>query len=91
MIHIGIDTVNLGGDGFELLVKEGQKVKKGDSILLFDMEKIKNAGFDLISPVLITNTAVYDAVKNMTNQETVSFSDPVLQITPRQEEISKKY
>ena len=91
LIHIGIDTVNLGGDGFELLVKEGQKVKKGDSILLFDMEKIKNAGFDLISPVLITNTAVYDAVKNMTNQETVCFSDPVLQITPRQEEISKKY
>lgn len=91
LIHIGIDTVNLGGDGFELLVKEGQKVKKGDSLLLFDMEKIKNAGFDLISPVLITNTAVYDAVKNMTNQETVCFSDPVLQITPRQEEISKKY
>jgi PTS system beta-glucosides-specific IIC component len=90
LIHIGIDTVKLGGDGFELLVKEGQKVKKGDSLLLFDMEKIKNAGFDLISPVLITNTSVYGTVKSVMVKETVYFNDPVLQITPKQEEISKK-
>ncbi len=89
LVHIGIDTVSMGGDGFELLVKEGQTVKKGDIILTFDMEKIKNAGFDLISPVLITNTPVYEAVKRISAKETVHFSDPVLQITPKNEEISK--
>ncbi|MTK10306.1 MAG: biotin/lipoyl-binding protein [Hungatella sp.] len=90
LVHIGIDTVSLDGDGFELLVKEGQTVKKGDILLSFDMEKIKNAGFDLISPVLITNTPVYDAVKGVLTKETVDFSDPVLQITPKNEEISRK-
>lgn len=90
LVHIGIDTVSLGGDGFELLVKEGQTVKKGDILLSFDMEKIKNAGFDLISPVLITNTPVYDAVKSVSTKETVHFSDLILQITPKNEEISKK-
>ncbi|MBE5994412.1 MAG: biotin/lipoyl-binding protein [Paenibacillaceae bacterium] len=90
LVHIGIDTVSLGGDGFKLLVKEGQTVKKGDILLSFDMEKIKNAGFDLISPVLITNTPVYDAVKSVSTKETVHFSDLILQITPKNEEISKK-
>lgn len=90
LVHIGIDTVSLGGDGFKLLVKEGQTVKKGDILLSFDMEKIKNAGFDLISPVLITNTPVYDAVKSVSTKETVHFSDLILQITPKNEKISKK-
>jgi PTS system beta-glucosides-specific IIC component len=90
LIHIGIDTVNLGGDGFELLVKAGQTVKKGDTLLLFDMEKIKNAGYDLISPVLITNTGAYDSVKNAADKEKVYFTDSVLQITPKSENSTQK-
>ena len=90
LIHIGIDTVELGGDGFELLVKAGQTVKKGDTLLLFDMEKIKKAGYDLISPVLITNTGAYDSVKSAGDKEMVYFSDSVLQITPKCENVSQK-
>lgn len=90
LIHIGIDTVNMGGDGFELLVKAGQTVKKGDTLLLFDMEKIKNAGYDLISPVLITNTGAYDSVKNAADKEKVYFTDSVLQITPKSENSTQK-
>lgn len=48
LIHVGVDTVNMKGDGFELLVEEGQKVKAGQKLMTFDIAKIKAAGY---SPV----------------------------------------
>ncbi|MBC7327584.1 PTS glucose transporter subunit IIA [bacterium] len=57
LIHIGIDTVKLKGEGFNCLVKEGQKVERGDKLIEFNIERIKMAGLPLISPiVLITHT-----------------------------------
>lgn len=54
LVHIGIDTVELGGEGFERLVEEGAVVKAGDPVIRFDRDVIKNSGRSLASPVIIT-------------------------------------
>lgn len=54
LIHIGIDTVKLGGKGFEALVKNGQKVKKGDVMLKLDLDYLKEHAPSIVSPVLCT-------------------------------------
>lgn len=55
IIHIGIDTVNMNGDGFECLVEMGQKVKQGQTLITFDAEKIKQAGYSTTSMLVITS------------------------------------
>ena len=55
LIHLGIDTVSLGGEGFECFVKTGDKVKKGDKIATMDREFIKSKGLKLDSPVILLN------------------------------------
>lgn len=60
LIHIGIDTVRLNGKYFKNFVKEGDKVKKGDLLIEFDIDKIKNEGFDLTTPIVITNSDKYN-------------------------------
>lgn len=60
LIHIGIDTVELGGNYFDLLVKENQVVRAGDELVSFDIEKIHAAGYELTTPVVVTNTAEHE-------------------------------
>lgn len=55
LFHIGIDTVNLNGEGFDVRVTEHQQVTKGDVLVKFDIDKIKAAGFDPTTMVIITN------------------------------------
>lgn len=57
LLHMGIDTVNLGGKGFEVLVKDGDKVKRGDALMKLDLEYLKNNAPSLASPVLCTELA----------------------------------
>lgn len=59
LIHVGLDTVNLKGEGYEAHVSAGDKVKKGDLLLSVDLDKIKEAGYDTITPVIICNTDDY--------------------------------
>lgn len=59
LIHVGVDTVNMKGDGFELFVSEGDKVKAGQKLISFDMEKIKAAGYSATTAVLLTNSDDY--------------------------------
>ncbi|MDO4601284.1 MAG: PTS system trehalose-specific EIIBC component [Eubacteriales bacterium] len=54
LIHVGIDTVSMGGDGFELLVKEGDMVKNGTPLIRFDKEKIKAAGHPCTTMLIVT-------------------------------------
>lgn len=56
LIHIGLDTVQLGGEGFEAMIKQGDRVKKGQLLVTFDREFITGKGYCLETPVLITNT-----------------------------------
>jgi PTS system beta-glucosides-specific IIC component len=62
LIHVGLDTVNLKGDFFTSYVKTNDKVKAGDLLLEFDMQKIKEAGYDLITPIVICNSAAYSEI-----------------------------
>ena len=56
LIHIGLDTVELNGEPYTSHVSQGQKVKAGDLLMEFDIEKIKSSGKSVESPVIITNT-----------------------------------
>jgi sugar PTS system EIIA component len=55
IVHIGIDTVELKGDGFKRLTEAGVRVKVGDPIIKIDRKKVIEKGYSLITPVLITN------------------------------------
>lgn len=63
LIHIGINTVELGGNYYESHVKEGNMVKAGDTLITFDIEKIKKAGYSIITPVIITNPDDYGQIQ----------------------------
>ncbi|HES9525599.1 putative sucrose-specific phosphotransferase system (PTS), IIABC component [Streptococcus pneumoniae] len=62
LIHVGIDTVSMNGDGFEAKVAQGNKVKTGDVLGTFDSNKIAAAGLDDTTMVIVTNTADYASV-----------------------------
>ncbi len=59
LIHVGIDTVAMKGDGFEVFVSEGDKVKAGQKLMAFDISKIKEAGYSTTTAVLLTNSDEY--------------------------------
>lgn len=59
LIHIGLDTVNLNGKYFEAVVKNGNSVKAGDTLIRFDLDAIMKAGYDVTTPVIVTNTSDY--------------------------------
>lgn len=59
LIHIGMDTVKMNGDSFKTHVQQGDKVKAGQLLIEFDIEKIKKAGYPIITPVIVTNHADY--------------------------------
>lgn len=65
LIHVGIDTVALKGKYFKAHVKEGMMVKRGDLLLEFDLKKITEAGYDMISPVIICNTEDYAEIERV--------------------------
>ena len=65
LIHVGLDTVKMKGDGFTGHVKAGDHVKKGDLLLEVDLEKVKAAGYDTITPVLVCNTQDYASVEGI--------------------------
>ena len=56
LIHVGMDTVKMNGDGFNPKKNQGDKVKKGELLLEFDIDKIKKAGYPVTTPVIISNT-----------------------------------
>lgn len=62
LIHIGVDTVEMGGKGFQSMVKEGQKIFRGDELIRFDRDEIKAAGHPDAIAVIVTNRDEFSAV-----------------------------
>ncbi|WP_368901013.1 beta-glucoside-specific PTS transporter subunit IIABC [Oceanobacillus oncorhynchi] len=62
LIHIGLDTVNLEGKYFEAHVEQGQAVKQGDLLITFDIDKIRDAGYPTVTPVIVTNSSDYQDI-----------------------------
>ena len=79
LIHVGIDTVNMQGDGFELLVAQGDTVKAGQKLLNFDMDKIKKAGYSATTAVLVANSDDYPAFSIVKNGKTETM-EPIIKI-----------
>lgn len=79
LIHVGINTVELGGKFYTSHVKEGDRVRIGQVMLTFDMEKIKEAGYDLTTPMIITNSDDYQEI-NILKTGNVTKQDAVLEI-----------
>jgi glucose-specific phosphotransferase system IIA component len=63
LVHIGINTVELNGMGFDCKVKDGQRVKMGDVLCEVDLELIKEKGYPLHTPVLITNAEDFKVIR----------------------------
>ena len=76
LIHVGVDTVKMQGDGFQVFVTEGQKVKTGEKLLKFDRDKIRKAGYSDTTAALVTNSDDYSSVKTVA--ENVKQKDTVI-------------
>ncbi|GAB2471584.1 beta-glucoside-specific PTS transporter subunit IIABC [Xylanimonas ulmi] len=79
LIHVGIDTVKLGGEHLSPRVDSGQEVRAGDLLLEFDAAAISAAGYDLTTPVVVTNTGVFGAV-DVLAAGPVAHGDPLLTV-----------
>ena len=79
LIHIGINTVQLNGEGFTAHIKQGNQIKQGQLLVEFDMNKIKEAGYSLETPVLVTNYADLQEVKN-TSASSVQLQETLIEV-----------
>lgn len=78
LIHLGIDTVALGGEPFTPYAAVGDHVSKGDLLMDVDLEKVRAAGLSAVTPVIVTNTDDYEAVE--THAGSVSPGDPLIEV-----------
>ncbi|WMJ22865.1 PTS glucose transporter subunit IIA [Paludicola sp. MB14-C6] len=69
LIHVGLDTVSLKGQFYKTHVKNDDKVTKGDLLITFDIDGIVNAGYDIITPIVLCNTPHYSKIELLTNQQ----------------------
>ena len=79
LIHVGVDTVEMNGDGFQAMVKEGQTVKKGDLLLTIDLDKIHKAGHPATIILAVTNTDQFASVESI-GADQVNAGDGVLRV-----------
>ena len=82
LVHVGMDTVNLEGKYFEKHVEEGTHVKKGTKIVSFDIDKIKQAGYDTTVPIVVGNTGDYAEVNGI-EADRADQDIPVIQIVEK--------
>ena len=75
LIHIGLDTVNLEGNHFKSHIEKGQAIKAGDLLVEFDIDAIKKEGYDVITPVIITNSDNFKDVMAVKNGEVTNKDD----------------
>ena len=79
LIYIGIDTIRLKGEHFHAKVTQGEKIKQGDLLIEFDIENIQQAGFETITPVIVTNHEEYTKI-DFTKETSVSKGDSFLRL-----------
>ncbi|OMF01602.1 PTS beta-glucoside transporter subunit IIABC [Paenibacillus amylolyticus] len=79
LIHIGQDTVQLKGQHFNSFVKDGDRVKVGDVIVEFDLLAIQDAGYQMVTPIVITNTSMYHDIVGIANDR-VDEKEPLLKV-----------
>ncbi|WP_025283428.1 glucose PTS transporter subunit IIA [Lactobacillus helveticus] len=86
LMHIGMDTVNLQGKGFKTLVQKGQEVKAGDPLVEFNIKEIKAAGYEVATPVVVTNSKKYESI-NQVDNGTVEVGQEILSLQGEDEKV----
>lgn len=82
IVHAGLDTVELNGKYYQTYKEIGDQVKAGDVLLEFDLEEITKAGYDVTTPIVITNLGDYKITKCLTGQQEKA-GEEVIQLTKR--------
>lgn len=80
LIHVGIDTVKLNGEHFTAHIKEGDKIAPGDLLITFDRDAILAKGFDLCTPVIMSNSDDFQALEHNNETPYVNAGDPFLYV-----------
>ncbi len=80
LLHVGIDTVHLGGRTFETLVTQGQRVRVGSPLILVDLEALVAAGYETATPIVVTNSVMYASVDVVAGDQ-VAAGEPLLRVT----------
>ncbi len=78
LVHIGLETVALKGEGFERLANEGDTVNAGDPIIKVDLDYIKAHAKDIVTPILITDESKFDEIDK--NDNVVKSGDPIMEV-----------
>jgi multiphosphoryl transfer protein len=79
LVHVGIDTVGLAGEGFELKVRKGDRVRAGDLLLRFDLDRVARRAPSMLTPVIVTNGERFRIVRPHLNQ-TLKAGDPLFEL-----------
>ena len=79
LIHIGLDTVKLKGEFFTSIAKNGDKIEVGSDLIRFDLDAIKAAGYDTVTPIVVCNSDVYSGFK-ITTGASVNYGDIVISL-----------
>lgn len=78
IVHLGLDTIEMEGEGFEKLAAQGDEVEAGEPIVRFDLEAINSAGYDPVSPVVVTNSDEHAVDGRRTGE--VQAGDPLFEV-----------
>ena len=81
LIHIGMDTVELNGEGFKPLVKTGDKVRKGQPLVEVDWDLLKSKGYEIVTPVVVSNGAKFAGVNDKSSGK-IATGDPLYTVAP---------
>ena len=79
LIHVGLDTVELDGNGFDVKVANGAKIKKGDLLMTFNLNGIKKQGYKMITPIVVCNADEFAEFKTVADGD-VNVGDDVIRI-----------
>ncbi|MEC5424659.1 PTS system trehalose-specific EIIBC component [Virgibacillus sp. C22-A2] len=90
LIHIGLETVSLDGEGFEAHVKQGDKVRVGDPLVTFDLEYIKEKAASHITPIIITNGADFDSFEIVRDDHVTAGESTLFQVKMKDKDESAK-
>lgn len=79
LIHIGINTVELNGEGYTAHVSEGERVKKGQTLITFDKQLIASKGYNIVTPIIVTNSDDYSDIKQIASGN-ITYDDTILEL-----------
>jgi multiphosphoryl transfer protein len=82
LVHVGLETVALAGEGFQAHVAEGARVRRGDLLLSFDLDFLAGRAKSLLTPVVVTNGEAFEIVSRVVGRE-VGQGEPLMQLRPR--------